>query len=155
MSLVICYFDVSNGAGKCKENGVYILYGPASVEEYCRFTANAIIRGASVVAVAHGLDVTENGGKAVIVYASKETCEPFGDWIQGKTLDEVWPDETATGSRAVNCINIDGEDYLRDDKNCVPKDKIGAEPKGTEAGWYCVSTGEYLGKDLPQTEQAT
>jgi len=128
MSLNICYFNVANPVGKFKEGKVFILYGEGSQFEYSRLTANAILHKAGIVAIAHGLDVTKEGGKAVIVYATREACEPFGGWIQGKTLDEVFPDESEEGGRRVNLINVDGADYIRDDKNCIAGDDLKGVP---------------------------
>ena len=147
MSLSICYFDVATKSGQFKENGIYVLHGEGDQLEYALLTANAVLHKAKCVAVAHGIDVTTEGGKAVIVYATKEFIKDkgFDDWIQGKTLDECFPD-TIDDSTMVNCININGTDYLRDDKNCVTNDKIGAVEGGKQekAGWYDTA-GNYCG----------
>jgi len=144
MSLVISFFDVANPVGKCNENGVYILYGEASQLEYARLACNSIVYGASVVAVAHGLDVAKEGGKAVIVFATEEKRKE-GIFIPGKTLDECCPDTNEAGLTNVNVINIRGKDYLRDDKNYVESDKVGKVPgPGAKKGWYDMN-GRYCG----------
>jgi len=157
MSISICYFDVATGKGRFKENGIYVIHGEGSQLDYARFIGNAVIRGAKAIAVAHGLDVTQEGGKAVIVYATKEFIKErgFTDWIQGKTLDECFPNECEKG-RAVNVVNVEGRDYLRDDKNCIASDKVGAIQLGDsdlKDGWYTVD-GKYCGPDVPEGDDS-
>ena len=145
MSLSICFFDVARPIGKCKQGGVYVLYGDGSPLDYAKLACNSLVWGAGIVAVAHGLDVTKEGGKAIIVYSSEERRKE-GIFLQGKTLDECQPDELPNGSRCVNAINIEGVDYIRDDKNCIAGDKIGVIASGDERkpGWYTVD-GKYCG----------
>ena len=126
MSLSICYFDVAKGVGGCKENDVCVLYGNGSVMDYAKSVGGVATQGAKIVAVVpEDVDPVTDGGKAVIVYAAKEVCEPRGAWIQGKTLDEVFPCNMSEGGKVVNVVNIEGEDYVRIDKNCVAENFAG------------------------------
>jgi len=145
MSLNLCFFDVTNPVGKCKQNGIYVLFGNGSPLQYAALACNSIVYGADVVAVADGIDVTKEAGKAVIVFSTVERRKE-GTFLQSKTLDECHPDELEDGSRVVNVVNVAGKDYIRDDKNCIAEDKIGviAKGDGRKDGWYSVD-GKYLG----------
>jgi len=159
MSLRIGYFDVTNPVGKCegirdiKCCTVAVLYssnpmvGDGDPLLYATLTANAIVWGFGVVAVIpFGVDETLNGGKAVIVYSTEELRKE-GAFVQGKTLDEAYPNTTPEGKGVVFIVNVAGEDHIRGDKNCVNADKIGADiPPGSPPGWYDMA-GRYCGTD--------
>jgi len=174
MSLRLCYFNVSDPRGRIEKGAVFVLYGEGSQKEYARLTANAIVWGAGVVAVAHGLDIDVEAGQAVIVYASGDRRKE-GKFVPGRTLDEACPDETPDGPMEYN-IHIDGLDILRTTKNCDVGDQLvpdrhakrpagwrcptcgGPDPPKEEprAGWFCVPCGRYMGPadDLPPAPDA-
>jgi len=112
---------------KVKKGILYILYGEASQYLYANRTAWLIQSGASAVAIAYGLDVTKDGGKARMLFTTPEWFKEEVDafvFDYDKPLDENFPNESKDGKPVKNIIYIDCELYVRNDKNCIPCDKL-------------------------------
>jgi len=111
------FLNVCEPIGNVQPGIVVILYGDAPAYRYCYLTQKCIAEGAGVVAVAHGIDVSTNGGDAIVVHSVEET------YCIGKTLDECNPNEIEGGT-VVKVVRVNGKEYIRDDKNCVAEDLL-------------------------------
>jgi len=136
----IYFFDVTqpDPIDTCVKGKVCVLYGEPvqkyPLERYGDIGSLAIQKGAAVVALAYALempsctftrylDVTTEGGQAVIQYVDPENAEASSLFEKYKTLEECLPTETENGKQ-VRIIWIAGEKYLRTDKNCVRADSL-------------------------------
>ena len=115
------FLNVCEPIGNVQPGIVVILYGDAPVYRYCYLTQKCIAEGAGVVAVAHGIDVSTNGGDAIVVYSVEET------YCIGRTLDECNPNKTEDGT-VVKVVRVNGKEHIRDDKNCVAEDQLKGVP---------------------------
>jgi len=90
MSMSLRFFDVASPIDMESKKGIVcVLHGDGSPLQYTMLMGNTIACGADVVAVAHGIDVTKEGGKAVIVFSTQERLEK--GYLPDKTLDECTP----------------------------------------------------------------
>jgi len=65
----IRFVDVAQSMCRVCRDDIVILYGDDSVAHYCYEFNRALKRDAAVVAVAHGLDITEDAGDSQVVYS--------------------------------------------------------------------------------------
>jgi hypothetical protein len=121
MKNVITYFDVADPIGKVYPGGIVILKGDAPVWRYCNLMYKCIMEGAAVVAIAHGIDTTHDGGAAIVAYSTDE------NYYIGKTLQES-PNATVgrpfPGDRIIKCF-VYGECFLKSRINDLPEDDAG------------------------------
>ena len=72
MKNVITFLDANNPIGNVHPGGVAVLKGDAPVWRYCNLFHKCIMEGSAVVAIAHGIDTSTNGGDSVIAYSTEE-----------------------------------------------------------------------------------
>jgi len=122
----LAFVDVNDPRPGTVGKGImHVLYGEASQYLYAQETALLLQRGAGGVAIAHGLDVTKDGGKARMAFVTNGWYNQMEGTAHDIALDEGFPNISEDGKPVKNIIYINRELYVRNDKNCVPCDQFG------------------------------
>ena len=69
MKQVLTFINVASPSGRTFPGGMTILSGDAPVWQYCVEFHKAVMEGAAVVAIAHGIDTTTNGKDSIVAYS--------------------------------------------------------------------------------------
>ena len=82
MKSVINFINAGQPCGNVFPGGMAILCGDAPVWQYCMEFHKAVMEGAAVIAIAHGIDTKTNGKGAVVAYS----IDP--DYRVGNTIEQ-------------------------------------------------------------------
>ena len=82
MKNVIVHLNVNEPIGSVYPGGMVILGKDAPVWEYCNLFHKCVMEGASVIAIAHGIDTLADTNSSVIAYSTDRRYQI------GKTIAE-------------------------------------------------------------------